>query len=116
MENNRYYQLVKEYNISKEDTERKAMIYVISQNDILYQDRDKIYNSKERCPSSDLDLDCYSNGIARLLRMGLSHFNFSHYTEEANFRFFDDANFKIAINSILIQRMNDAFLNLKELK
>jgi len=110
----RFNQLVQKAKINQGDSERKALFYILSGNDDLFLQVNKIYNFKENwiCETEETeDGDrCIpgvltSSGTKKLLNLGLQLYNSGLNKQSVmdTFSGLDSNNFKLAINAIQIR-------------
>lgn len=59
------------------DIERISLFYIIAENEILYANRETIYNFKEHCIRNGMDTDwgIFSSGHQSLIRLGFNLYN-----------------------------------------
>ena len=110
----RFNQLVQKAKINQGDTERKALFYILSGNDDLFSQVNKIYCFEENWIADTEESengDRYipgiltSSGSKKLLNLGLQLYNSSQNKQSVmdTFAGLDSNNFELAINAIKIR-------------
>ena len=111
--NKRFEELMAKDNTRKDDTERKALFYIIAGNEELYNKVEHIYDFEQHMIKHDLlnvneDSPAYltepSSTARKLLELGFNLFNPRNKADVCDtFLTFGDENFLLAMNAIRIR-------------
>lgn len=103
-----FLDLVKKDGLIKDDLERTALFYIISENRELFERRYDIYDFKEHGVILDIMSDndkgySLSSGARSLLRLGYNLYNGYPADVLESFYNLDDNNYDIALNAVNIR-------------